>query len=224
MSAPPIGDHQKHAEQQRQADEDGEQLAVRQGDERRGEDQHCGAGQRCDEDRHVHHLLGREHDRPRRHQLLQLGEGDDAGGAGQEAQQHLGHQRPEHEAVRRQGGRQFVVFGHADQADRECAEGVADRGALRDRGHRHQVGQRHADRGTQQHGDEDQVIGDHLVLQQGSDHGQSHADLPRPHAAARGLGAGHPHQREDEQRGGDQVSGLNERFGVHLIRPSCGTS
>ena len=59
-------------------------------------------------------------------------------------------------------------------------------------------------------GDEDPLVIDDAVMQQGPADGQYHADLAGPDAVAGGLGRAHPSQRKNEEDAGDQVNDFDD--------------
>ena len=73
----------------------------------------------------------------------------------------------------------------ADQGDAQRAEGVAERGPLRDGGHLHHA-ERNADAAAEHQPDGDPFVVDDAVVQQSAGDGQHHADFARPNAVAGG--------------------------------------
>jgi hypothetical protein len=113
----------------------------------------------------------------------------------------------------------LVIFRRADQADGQRAERVGNRRPLRNGGHRHQQRHRNARRRARDHRDDDQIVIDHLMLDQRADDRDDHADLTRAHAASGGRGMAHPHQRQYEQdRRQDRRKGYEC---VHLTSPAA---
>ena len=92
----------------------------------------------------------------RRDDFLQFAERHDAGGGGEIAQQAFDHQRDHLETGGgMSGGDVRIIFGGTDQRGGECAESMRQRGQLRHRRHRHQIGERRADRRRRHERDED---------------------------------------------------------------------
>ena len=185
----------------------GAQAAV--GCEHDGDAEGDGQQQQAD----VDDVLDRVGHRPLRDplHLLQLPGRHEAAGEGEEAEQHLGDDRdgPERGELRRAFALPQVVLGGADEAGRQAAEGVRERGPLRHRRERH-PGERHADgeAGDDRH-DDPEVVHD-LRLGPGGDDGErhpGHAGVDRPPRGGRRV---HPVQREDEQRRRDQVGELDQ--------------
>ncbi len=131
---PADGDNQHHAERQRQHDDDREQEPPTRIDHQ----QH--AGQNGDaQQREVDRVLAFVDDRPGGDDFHQLAGGHQAAGEGQEAQDDFGHQARGVEG-RGMAGVLFVgaaeldpqiELGGADQAGSQAAEGVRERGPLR---------------------------------------------------------------------------------------------
>ena len=94
--------------------------------------------------REVDDVLALVGDGPLRQDLLQFARGHQASGEGQRAEDDLQREHAHHEP--RHGRRAEIELGGADQRHAQRAEGVAERGPLRHRGHLH-AAQRHADDG-----------------------------------------------------------------------------
>ena len=167
------------------------------------------------EDPEVHHVLPRIGDRPLRNPLhfLQLPGRHQAPGEGQEAEDHLDHQR--RHAERRDVLRAFaepqVVFRHPHQSRRESAEGVRQRRPLRHGGQRY-TRQRHADQKAGGDGQQDPAVMHDLRLHPGRHHGDGHPPDAGEHSLARGLRIAHPVKGENEQRRRGDRRELPERL------------
>ncbi len=163
----------------------------------------------------VHEVLARIGDRTLRDplQLLQLAGGDEAAGEGQVAEHDLEHDRdhPEGGEVLGALGQPEVVLGGADEPGGRAAERVRERGPLRHRGQRH-LRERHADHEAEHDRDHDPGVVDDLGLRPGGEHGDHHAADAGVHAVPRGLRIAHPMEREDEERGRDEVRELDQRM------------
>ena len=92
------------------------------------------------EQREVDHVLVAVGDGPLRQHLLQLAHGHQAAREGQEAEQRFEHQRHHDEAGSGRVRLALVKLGRADQRRGQRAASVRERGPLRHRGHRHDVG------------------------------------------------------------------------------------
>ncbi len=133
--------------------------------------------------------------------FLQFPERHQAGRERQEAEQGFQNERDHDKAMRRFA----VVFGGADQSRRQRAEGVRERGPLRDGRHGHQIRQRDAHGRANEESDENPLIADDFVAEQRADHGQQHADLAHIHATAGGFRRAHPLDGQDEADGGENI-------------------
>ena len=102
-----------------------------------------------------------------------------------------------------------IKFRGADQGDAERAEGVAERGSLRDGGHLHHA-ERDADAAAEHQADGDPLVIDDAVVQQRAGDGQQHAEFAGPDAVAGGGGRTHPLQRENEEGAGDEVNRFDD--------------
>ncbi len=88
---------------------------------------------------------------------------------------------------------------------------MAERGPLRHSGHLHQA-ERDADNRAQYERQQDPLVLDDAVVEQGSANGQRHAQFSGPHAApGRGRRA-EPFERQDEERRGDQIANFNDEL------------
>ena len=149
-----------------------------------------------------------------RQDLLQLARGHQAAGEGERAEDDLERQHAHHEL--RDVGRAQVELGGADQRDAERAEGVAERGPLRNGGHGH-IAERHADDGAQHQGDGDPLVIDDAVVEERADDGQQHARFAGEDAAARGGRRAQPLERQDEQRRRNKVENFNDVFAAREV-------
>ena len=157
------------------------------------------------------------HDRPRRNHFLQLARGDQAAGARQVAENHFERDRAHAER------RQLAVLGpevvlrRADEARREAAERVRQRRPLRNGGERHPR-QRNAGERSQHERNRDPAVADDQRMHQRADDRERHAADAGKHPAARGHRIAHPLEREDEERGRDEIDQLDELID-HLAPP-----
>jgi hypothetical protein len=171
-----------------------------------------------DEQPDVDEVLAAVGDRPLRDplHLLELPGGHETAGERQEAQNDLRDDRrhPERGQVRRAFGVPEEVLGGTDQPCGGSTERVGQRRPLRHRGERHH-GKRHAhDEAADDRQDDPTVMHHHRLDPCGGD-GEQHRGDTCEHRAARRLGVVHPVQREDEQRGRDDVGRLYE--GGHYL-------
>ena len=143
-------DDQQHAEHEREHDDHREQersASDRARDRRR-------AAIAIAEQRQVDHVLAAVGDRPGRDHLLELARRHQAAGEGEEAEQHLDHDRDRAERGELAVGEPDRVLRGADEPRGEAAERVRDRGPLRHGRERH-ARERDADRGADEHRDRD---------------------------------------------------------------------
>src|SRR6266849_6046576 len=145
-----------------------------------------------------------------RQNFLQLAGGHQAAGEGERAENHFHGEHGHHE--RRNIRRAQIKLRGAHQRDAQRAEGVAQRGSLRHRGHLH-VAERNADDRAEHQGDGDPLVVHDAVMQQRAGDGQHHAHFAGPHAVPRGGGRAQPLQRQNEKDGGDQISDFDEGVG-----------
>ena len=142
-----------------------------------------------------------------RQDFLQFARGHQAAGEGERAEDDLERQHGHHEL--RNVGRAQVELRGADQRDAKRAEGVAERGPLRNGGHG-DVAERHADDGAQHQRDGDPLVVDDALVEERADDGQQHAGFAGEDAAARGGGRAQPLERQDEQRRRNDVDDFND--------------
>ena len=81
-------------------------------------------------------------------------------------------------------------LGDADERHRKCAEHVADGDALRHGGHWHKEAHRQTDGTTNNEADDDELVADDFVIEQGADDGKEHAERSKLHTATRGVRLG----------------------------------
>ena len=89
---------------------------------------------------------------------------------------------------------------------------MAERGSLRDGGHR-DVAERDADDGAEHEADGDRVVVDDAGVQERAADGEHHAGFAGQDAAARGGGRAEPLERKNEESGGDQVGEFDHAVG-----------
>ena len=77
---------------------------------------------------------------------------------------------------------------------------MADGDALRHGGHRYQETHRQADGATNNEADDDELVAHDLVVQQGADDREQHAERCELHTAARGVRLRQSAEAEDERR------------------------
>src|ERR1700676_1359272 len=87
---------------------------------------------------------------------------------------------------------------------------MRERGSLRHGGHGDGDGHPRADDGAEGEASDDPCPGDDFSTDEGAYDGREHAAFGEEHAAAGGVGVRHHFEREDEEDGGDEVSGLHE--------------
>src|ERR1700723_2246508 len=142
-----------------------------------------------------------------REDFLQFSRGHQAACERQRAENYFHGEHGHHEG--RHVGRAQIEFGGADECDAEGAEGVAERGSLRDGGHVDHA-ERHADDGAEDQSDGDPFVFDDVVIEQRADDGDQHAEFAWPDAATGGGGGALPPQGGDEEPRGDQVDNFDE--------------
>ncbi len=207
------GNDQEHADDQGDADDHGEQF-LRAGMQHEID----GAGDGDREEQEVDEVLSFIGDRPLGQNFLQLSSGHQTAGESQAAEDDF-HREHRHHEFRDVRAAQ-IELGGADQCDAERAEGVAEGGSLRDGGHLHHA-QRDADAAAQHEPDDDPLVVDDAVVEQGAGDGQHHADLAGQNAVAGGGGRTHPLQRKNEQGAGDEIDDFDEGLASGKLGHDC---
>ena len=108
-------------------------------------------------------------------------------------------------------------LGDADERHREGAEHVADGDALRHGGHWHKEAHRQTDGATHNEADDDELVAHDLVVQQGADDGEQHAERCELHAAARGVRLRQAAESKDERRRCADIGDLHEERADLLV-------
>ena len=138
--------------------------------------------QRDREEQEVDKILSFVSQRTLRQDLLQFPRRHQAACDRQSAQNDFHREHRHHEAGNCRCAQ--VELGRAYQGHAEGAKSVAERGSLRNRGHRNSP-QRHTDDRAQHQRDRDQVVIMKALAQQCADNRQHHPDFARPDAVAR---------------------------------------
>ena len=153
------------------------------------ENQVSGDDQGEGKNRQIDDVLALVGNRPLRQKLLELAGGHQAAGERERAENDL---QPQHRhRERRHFGCLQIVFRRADERDAEGAEGVAQRGSLRDGRHLHHA-QGHADDRAQNKGDGDPPVFDDPLMKQRPTDRQEHPQLAGTHASSRRGRRTHP--------------------------------
>ncbi len=92
-----------------------------------------------------------------------------------------------------------IELRRSHQGHAQRAEGVAERGPLRNGSHPH-ITQRNADDGAQNQRDGDPLVVHDAVVQQRACNGQHHADFARPNPVPRRSRRTQPLERKDEEQ------------------------
>ena len=197
------GDDHEHAEDEGYDDHHRERVGVAPG---------ChyevnGNGNRNRQQRQIDEVLPLIGNRALGQNLLQFPRRHQTAGEGQRGEDDLQGDNCHHEAWNVRGAE--IELGAAHQGHAECAEGVAERGSLRNGRHVHQA-QRNPNTGAQHEGDDDPLIVDDAVMQQGPANGQGHADFAGSDAALGGGRTAQPFQRKNKENAGNQVDDLDD--------------
>ena len=197
-----MGMIRQHAEHQRHADDQREELLSF-----RMQHQVNRTADGDAEQQEVDEILSFISDRPLGQDFLQLSRRHQTAGKSQPSENHF-HGEHRHSELRTVLGSQ-IKLRRAHQSDAECAESVAERGPLRDGGHLHHA-ERDADAASEHEPDGNPFIVDDAVVQQSAGDGQHHADFARQDPVAGGGGRTHPLQRQDKQGAGNQIDRFDD--------------
>ena len=130
-----------------------------------------------------------------RQDLLEFAGRHEAAGDGEASEDHFHGEHRHHELGNVRGAE--IKLCRSDQGNAECAEGVAERGSLRDGGHLHHA-ERDADAAAEHERNDDPLPVNDAVAEQSAGDGKHHADFAGPNAVAGSGGRTHPFQRKDK--------------------------
>ena len=139
--------------------------------------------------------------------FLQFAGGHEAAREGESAENDLHGEDGHHEGF--DVGSAQVELRRTDESNAEGAEGVAERGPLRDGGHGDAT-ERDADDGAEHEGDEYPLVIGVTAAQKSADDGEQHADFAGPDAMAGGGRRTQPFERKNEECAGDQVCNFDD--------------
>jgi len=169
--------------------------------------QHTRDNNRDSQESEVDDVLSLIGDGPLRQDFLQFSRGHQAARERQRAEDDFEREHAHHEA--RHTRRAQIKFRCADQRHAECTKRVTQRGPLRNGGHG-DFAERHADDRSEHQADKDPFVFHDAVVEQCAGNRQQHAQFAGKDAAARGRRRAQPLEREDEERGGNQISDLDK--------------